>query len=835
MRAGGQAPRGVRPVPRGLMREAGGAEATLALEGGSSLRGALQLPGPGRASRPDKGDTYNYRPPLRRMGGQSHGSAGPECGGAEAVVPFGPSPRRDLGGVPPSRAPPPVLPHPTRRRGYQPPLRGQRPRRRQPRRGRQRPDRDGRRGPPRRVAGPPQRQLGRLLLAVAGPGDLLEPVGARGRHARSRRRLGDGPRREPERERGVRRVDGSPGRRHGPFRPRLEQRRALAGGRGPRGHRPRRGRGRAGGGGRGGGGGGELQCVWGESGTGPEAILSANSLDGGASWSLAQVTPSSGTTPVFTPDVTAVTGTIYATWISQGQVRIVRSSRSVDGGATWSAPVRADDVPTAFADAFPEDPKVAVVLGNPYIVWDDIRSTLRDLYVSGSSDGGTTWGDCPAPCWPNNDIRVDDSVVADTQRHPDTASSAAGLYAVWEDDRTGSTDIYFARHVISDVLVTELRDGPDAAEEVVEIAVYSETPVDFAGWDLVVDGTWYPLGGLGVVPGWELRTVGNWPSADLVLGGFAVGDVYGNEGGTIQVRDDIGALEDEIRYGQLGRAPDPIPGASTSRRIVGLAYSNEWTLDVTPTFGTPNDSGRVLAQPAVILNEILYDATVPGTRFIEVRLRGGAPLNTTGYRVVGDAVFTIPAASGETLTPANPEGQVVNAAAPFLFASLGPPGDNLYLYDPAWNLLDEVGWSTAHPVDTSVCRVPDGAGTFASFNDPTAVTARWQFGCAPPPPQIGLAPSPQVGRGDRGDVVRFSLTVTNKQAVPDSTDLAAATAPNGWLVEFYDAADATPLADGPDPGTDPETSLLGVDEAEDITVRGTVPAGIPAQDSESIT
>ena len=138
-------------------------------------------------------------------------------------------------------------------------------------------------------------------------------------------------------------------------------------------------------------GGGELHAVWRESGTGPEAILSANSLDGGASWSLAQVTPSSGTTPVFTPDVTAVTGTIYATWISQGQVRIVRSSRSVDGGATWSAPVRADDVPTAFADAFPEDPKVAVVLGNPYIVWDDIRSTLRDLYVSGSSDGGTTW------------------------------------------------------------------------------------------------------------------------------------------------------------------------------------------------------------------------------------------------------------------------------------------------------------------------------------------------------------------------------------------------------------------------------------------------------------
>jgi len=570
------------------------------------------------------------------------------------------------------------------------------------------------------------------------------------------------------------------------------------------------------------------------------SIRAATTGNGGGTWSRTLVTSVGASGYASRPSVTAGGGTIYTVWEETRAAPAayeIRYSGSTDGGTLWTPSVRVDDA-SATLNAAPANPDITFIGTRAYTVWSDQRTLDRGIYASGTDDGGATWGDLVA----GNDPRVDDETTSTAQNAPAAAGFAASLYAVWQDDRNSASthDIYFARYVMPpDLLITEFRDAPDGTQEVVEIYNYGPTPVTLVGLDIVLDGTPYALDALGSIPSLSYRTVGNWAGADLFLANFPVGLAYGNQGGTIALRDGTGTIFSEVRYGQAGVVPDPLNagGATTSRYFNGVQYEDQWAMTSAPTLGSANGGGYVRTPPELILNEVLGSVITQPFRFIELYYTGNTSLNTTGYRLAGGSTYTIPPNRGVTLTPANPVTMVATTDGPvsvFMGQLLGS-GDNLYLYDPSWNLLDEVGWSTAHASDTSLCRTPAGNGTYDGYDDPTSIAASWTFGCVPTPPLLAIGPTPQSAIGEFGQVVRFNLTVTNKQFTTDYLDLATQAGPNGWTVQLYDALDVAPLTDSPLDGDGiPDTGPLGTEQGLDITVRVTIPYTTPVAESESI-
>jgi hypothetical protein len=74
--------------------------------------------------------------------------------------------------------------------------------------------------------------------------------------------------------------------------------------------------------------------------------------------------------------------------------------------------------------------------GTAYVVWGDSRNPDWDIYFAKSTDWGVSWTD------PN--IKVNSG--SDNQTFPAMAIDSKGtLYVVWEDDRNGDSDIYFAK------------------------------------------------------------------------------------------------------------------------------------------------------------------------------------------------------------------------------------------------------------------------------------------------------------------------------------------------------------------------------------------------------
>jgi hypothetical protein len=70
-----------------------------------------------------------------------------------------------------------------------------------------------------------------------------------------------------------------------------------------------------------------------------------------------------------------------------------------------------------------------------YIAWEDQRNGNSDIFVGVSGDGGNTW---------SNYGPVNDDVVLARQRNPAIAVTPSNVYLVWEDDRNGNDDIFFA-------------------------------------------------------------------------------------------------------------------------------------------------------------------------------------------------------------------------------------------------------------------------------------------------------------------------------------------------------------------------------------------------------
>lgn len=132
-------------------------------------------------------------------------------------------------------------------------------------------------------------------------------------------------------------------------------------------------------------------------------------------------------------------GTILVAWEDwrNGEPDIYAAS-SADDGRTWRPNVRVND---DFGGAEQRgDPALSVdALGVAYLAWQDARDGPGDpdIFAAVSLDGGRIW---------SANERVNDDTGAAWQGDPDIEVDFAGTaHVVWQDNRHGTGEVYYAR------------------------------------------------------------------------------------------------------------------------------------------------------------------------------------------------------------------------------------------------------------------------------------------------------------------------------------------------------------------------------------------------------
>ena len=294
------------------------------------------------------------------------------------------------------------------------------------------------------------------------------------------------------------------------------------------------------------------------------------------------------------------------------------------------------------------------------------------------------------------------------------------------------------------------------------------------------------------------------------------------EGDTVGLYQN-GIIVEEVSYGQYGIVPDPLPGESVERVLHLGYYTDDWSRNYTsgPNFGTQNDAPSPYASSSVVLNEIMFNPVTPSEGFVELYLKYSSQ-NISGFRIVGDSEYVVP--EGYILTNSDPYFYLTYANLPTFFDSLDSFGDNLYLYDDSGRLLDMAGWSSQHVQGTTMCRVPNGYGTGSGYHDSSSTAAGWSFDCSPTIQLVKVSTKGSVQYGTFGEVIYYTLTVTNKQDVDDCI-LISGTTENGYGVVVLD-----------------ETGTFVIDKAStsafssiNITVIVILPSSVPLVNRDNIT
>jgi hypothetical protein len=139
------------------------------------------------------------------------------------------------------------------------------------------------------------------------------------------------------------------------------------------------------------------------------------------------------------PRVVAVEGAVVVTAIGgqQGKGRDgdVEAWRSIDGGKSWSGPVRVNDVAASAREglhAMAAGPDGAV-----WCTWLDLREKQMEIYAAKSTDGGATWSSNICV------YRSPDGHVCECC-HPSIAVDRNGVHVMFRNWLDGNRDMYVA-------------------------------------------------------------------------------------------------------------------------------------------------------------------------------------------------------------------------------------------------------------------------------------------------------------------------------------------------------------------------------------------------------
>ncbi len=185
-----------------------------------------------------------------------------------------------------------------------------------------------------------------------------------------------------------------------------------------------------------------LYVIWTDGRNGPvynKDIFFAYSTDGGNTWS-SDITVCGAYGNQESPALAYYGGKLYAVWEDSrnGATRgyDIYFAYSEDGGLTWHEVGPIND---DTGNARQVNPSIAVnpANGHIYVVWQDQRNGNNDIYFAMSTDGGRTW---------SRNVFVTDYPYAkqQSQSAPAIAVTPLGrIYVVWEDNRYDSGDIFF--------------------------------------------------------------------------------------------------------------------------------------------------------------------------------------------------------------------------------------------------------------------------------------------------------------------------------------------------------------------------------------------------------
>lgn len=148
------------------------------------------------------------------------------------------------------------------------------------------------------------------------------------------------------------------------------------------------------------------------------------------------VTKTVGTAPSSRPRLCRAGGVLYTVWVDErGFDEDLYFTRSLDGGATWEADIRIDRGVVGCAT----NPEILCNGTNVYVVWADDRTGAFDIYFNRSTDSGATWQP--------DDVRLNTDLPDGLGSwNPQICGADDHLYVAFSDDRNGSVrDIYVTR------------------------------------------------------------------------------------------------------------------------------------------------------------------------------------------------------------------------------------------------------------------------------------------------------------------------------------------------------------------------------------------------------
>lgn len=321
--------------------------------------------------------------------------------------------------------------------------------------------------------------------------------------------------------------------------------------------------------------------------------------------------------------------------------------------------------------------------------------------------------------------------------------------------------------------------------------------------------------------------LGTWSISQVDSGEYGIFDVSTPnglypEGDTIRLYQ-MNVLIEEVSYGQSGMIPDPLPDESVQRYWNGTVYMDYWERNYTtgPNFGIQNNIPPKNITSRVKLNEILFNPSTPSDGFVELYLLFGT-LDISGYRIVGDLEYII--SSGTQLSYDDRYFYLRYSDYPAFFNELNPSGDNVYLYDSNGSFVDMAGWNSAHTQGKSMSRDPPGSGARDGFDDTSSVSAGWVFDSPPSIQMIALDTNDPIEYGAFGGIVKYNLTIKNKQSSDDIILITNSTI-NGYPVIILDETGTLIISE----------ISVPADSSIKFTVFVILPSTVPLENHDNIT